>query len=62
MTSAKHALLETVRREELFDGVEDYAGRRCSDADSDVAPRPVAVSQCDSGVPESYLLDDACVG
>ena len=55
MTSAKHALLETVRREEFFDGVEDYAGRRCSDADSDVAPRPVTVSQCDSGVPESYI-------
>ena len=62
MTFAKHTLLETVRREEFFDGVEDCAGRRCSDADSDVASRPVAGSQRNPGVPESNLLDDACVG
>ena len=62
MTFAKHTLLETVRREEFFDGVEDYAERRCSDADSDVAPRVVIVSQRNPGVPESYLLDDTGMG
>ena len=61
MTFAKHTLLEAVRREEFFDGAEDYAGRRRSDADSDVAPRSFVVPQRNPGVPKPDVLDDACV-